>query len=204
MSVSDLQTALTAAGYDTGGVDGMLGPNTYTALIGYTVSGVVGPIFRALGAGLAASFPTYAIDQRLRAAHWIGQAAHETGGFNFLTELGDDAYFAKYDGRVDLGNTQPGDGAQFRGRGLFQITGRANYAKYGTLLSIDLIGNPQQAAEPGIAVQTACLFWNSHNLNPLADANDGLEITRAINGGTNGLDERLAYAAKIKAIWPAN
>ena len=201
MSVADLQTVLGVAGYDPGGADGILGPQTCAALIGYTVQSPVGPVFTALGAGMAASFPTYDITTALRVAHWVGQAAHETGRFVYLTELGNDAYFTKYDGRADLGNTQPGDGARFRGRGLFQITGRANYAKYGSELGIDLIDNPEQAADPGVAVQTACLFWNDHGLNALADADDGTDITKKINGGVNGLAERLAFTARITAIW---
>ncbi len=201
MNVSELQIALNLAGYDPGAIDGGMGARTYAALIGYTVQQPVSPTFSALGAGFAAAFPTYQINTTLRIAHWIGQAAHETGRFAYLTELGNDSYFAKYDGRADLGNTHPGDGARFRGRGLFQITGRANYAKYGAELKIDLVGHPEQAATPNVATATACLFWRDHGLNALADLDDGTGITRKINGGLNGLADRLAYTDRIKAVW---
>ena len=201
MNVSELQIALNLAGYSPGAIDGVLGGGTYAALIGYTVELPVGATFTALGAGFAQYFPSYQINSPLRIAHWIGQAAHETGKFAYLTEIGNDAYFAKYDGRKDLGNTQPGDGARFRGRGLFQITGRANYCKYGAELKIDLIDNPAMAAQPGVATETACLFWDDHNLNVLADADDCTGVTRKINGGVNGLAERQAFTNRIKAVW---
>jgi putative chitinase len=201
MDISELQIALNLAGYDPGPIDGGLGAQTYAALIGYTVEQPINAAFKALGTGFAQSFATYEINSTLRIAHWIGQAAHETGKFVYLTELGGDAYFTKYDGRADLGNTQPGDGARFRGRGLFQITGRANYAKYGADLKIDLVDDPARAADPDVATETACLFWNDHDLNTLADADDGTGITRKINGGVNGLADRLAFTARIKAVW---
>jgi putative chitinase len=203
MGVSDLQAALAAAGYDPGAIDGDLGPRTYAALIGYTVQKPASALFTALAAGMGSACPTYRITTRLRIAHWLGQAAHETGRFQFLTEVGDAAYFARYDGRKDLGNTQPGDGAKYRGRGLFQITGRANYARYGAKLNLDLIDDPAQAADPGVAVRTACLFWDDHALNALADADDCKAVTQTINGGQNGYADRLAFTTRVKAVWPA-
>jgi len=201
MDVSVLQTTLKTDGYDPGPLDGVLGALTYAALIGYTVQLPVSPTFTNLGAGFARYFPTYEIDSPLRISHWIGQAAHETGRFAYLTELGSVAYFAKYDGRADLGNTEPGDGARFRGRGLFQITGRANYTKYGAALNLDLVDNPTLAADPVIATETACLFWQDNKLNALADADNCRAITRKINGGLNGLEERQAFTDRGKAIW---
>jgi len=201
MDVTKLQTTLKTDGYDPGPVDGVLGALTYAALIGYTVRLPVGPIFTNLGAGFAKYFPTYQIDSPLRISHWIGQAAHETGRFAYLTELGSTAYFSKYDGRTDLGNTQPGDGARFRGRGLFQITGRANCANYGAELNLDLVDNPSLAADPVVATETACLFWKDHGLNALADGDDCKSVTRKINGGLNGLADRQAFTDRGKAVW---
>lgn len=90
-------------------------------------------------------------------------------------------------------------GFSYRGRGLIQITGRANYAVYGKLLSLDLLGDPDEAAECGTAAAIAAAFWVAHGLNWLADADDLLTITRRINGGLNGLDDRAAALARAKA-----
>ena len=84
---------------------------------------------------------------------------------------------------------------------MFQITGRANYARYGEALRLDLIAHPEQAAEPDVAVQTACLFWSDHHLNALADADDCRAITARINGGQKGYADRLAYTSRVKAMF---
>ena len=94
-----------------------------------------------------------------------------------------------------LGNTQPGDGKRFKGRGPIQVTGRFNYAKYGALLCVDLVQKPELAAAPEFAFATAGLYWQSNGLNELADAGDFIKITRRINGGTNGLPDRQKYHA---------
>ncbi|MET4634954.1 glycoside hydrolase family 19 protein [Kaistia defluvii] len=149
--------------------------------------------------------PDYGITTPLRLAHFLAQAAHETAGFKTLVEYGSTAYFDKrYGPQTDvgktLGNTQPGDGARFRGRGIFQCTGRFNYAKYGKLIGVDLIANPGQAANVANSVRIACEYWKAKGLNALADANNIEAITRKINGGTNGLKDRKAYLEKARAI----
>lgn len=104
-------------------------------------------------------------------------------------------------GATNLGNTQPGDGWKFRGRGLMQITGRANYAACGKALGIDLLASPELLEQPATAARAAAWFWTSRGLNALADADDIAGITRKINGGTNGLDDRRArYARAIKVL----
>lgn len=103
-----------------------------------------------------------------------------------------------YGGR--MGNTQPGDGFRFRGRGLLMITGRDNYAHYGALLGLPLIEDPDLAGEPVIAPRIAAAFWHAHGLNDLADADDLEGITRAINGGLTGLADRKAAVARAKTI----
>jgi predicted chitinase len=90
-------------------------------------------------------------------AYILATAQHETDRFNTLYEYGDEAYFSRYDGRGDLGNTQPGDGFRFRGRGFVQITGRANYQKFQTKLKIDFVGNPDLAANPDFAAAIAII-----------------------------------------------
>ena len=102
-----------------------------------------------------------------------------------------------------LGNTEPGDGKRFKGRGPIQITGRSNYAKYGGLLGRDLVAEPALAAAPELAFATAGLFWQSNGLNELADTDDFVKITRRINGGTNGLADRQMYYARARAVLAA-
>ena len=134
--------------------------------------------------------PEYGITSLLRMDHFLGQAAEESAGFATLTEY---ASGREYEWRRDLGNTQAGDGVRYKGRGIFQLTGRANYARMSLILGIDLINNPELAATADIAVRVACEYWKTHGLSALAD-NDDLEgITRRINGGLNGLADRTLY-----------
>jgi putative chitinase len=102
-------------------------------------------------------------------------------------------------GRTHLGNTQPGDGWRFRGRGLIQITGRANYRACGAGLGIDLEAAPETLEAPLYAALSAGWYWHTRNLNRLADAADMHTITRRINGGTHGLADRLALYRSAQA-----
>jgi putative chitinase len=147
-------------------------------------------------APLADACREYGIDTPARAAAFIAQLAHESGSFKFVREL---ASGDAYEGRKDLGNTQPGDGRRFKGRGLIQITGRANYAKAGEALELDLIQDPALLEQPGPACRSAGWFWSTRNLNALADGQDFERITRRINGGLNGYADRLAYYERAKA-----
>jgi putative chitinase len=139
-----------------------------------------------------------------RQAAFLAQIAHETGGFQWFRELGPDSYFMRYDGRRDLGNTRPGDGLRYKGRGFIQITGRNNYQKAGEVLGLDLLNNPQQAETPEVGARIAVWYWESHGLNALADqATDEafVTITRRINGGVNGLADRQTYYARAKQVF---
>jgi hypothetical protein len=102
-----------------------------------------------------------------------------------------------------LGNTQPGDGFRYRGRGPIQITGRFNYQRFGELLGVDLVGNPDLAATPQFAFSTAGVFWKVNGLNELADVQDFITITRRINGGLNGLADRQKYYEIAKSVLAA-
>ncbi len=139
----------------------------------------------------------YDITTDLRMCHFLAQAAHESAHFMTLEEY---ASGLAYEGRADLGNTQPGDGVRYKGRGIFQLTGRANYITYGKKLGLDLVNHPELASTPEVSVRVALEYWKSKNLNALADADDIMTITRRINGGTNGLDDRKAYLAKITKL----
>jgi putative chitinase len=104
-----------------------------------------------------------------------------------------------YAGR--MGNTEPGDGWKYRGRGLFQVTGRANYAACGDALGLDLIRQPELLEKPQHACMSAAWFWASRGLNTLADAGQFDKITQLINGGQNGAADRKAlYARALKVL----
>ncbi|ATB36283.1 hypothetical protein CYFUS_001697 [Cystobacter fuscus] len=132
-----------------------------------------------------------------RAAAFLAQLAHESGELRYFEEL---ASGAAYEGRADLGNTQPGDGVRYKGRGPIQLTGRANYRAAGTALGLDLEGSPARVATPAVGFRTAAWYWRSRGLNELADAGRFDDITRRVNGGLNGKAERDAYHAKARAV----
>lgn len=145
----------------------------------------------------------YGIDSMLRTAAFVAQLAHESGEFRWMEEIwGPTDAQRRYEPVTDLskrlGNTEPGDGKRFKGRGPIQLTGRANYQRFGGLLGIDLAGAPEQAAAPEAAFRVAALFWKNRGLNELADAQDFREITRRINGGFNGLSDRQKYFDRAK------
>jgi putative chitinase len=142
----------------------------------------------------------YEINTILRISHFIAQVAHESGSFNYCVEI---ASGKAYEERKDLGNTSKGDGIKYKGRGLIQITGKSNYKE----VSLDLFGNdsllknPEMLEQPPYAVESACWFWRKHNLNILADNSDVKTITKIINGGYNGLDNRiLLFNRALKVI----
>lgn len=134
-----------------------------------------------------------------RVCHFLAQAAHESDQFKTLNEYwGPTPAQARYEGRADLGNTVKGDGSLFRGRGIFQLTGRDNYKRIGAAIGVDLITDPTIAATGKISVMTAVEFWTSKGLNALADKDDVVAITKKINGGKNGLDDRIAKLARVR------
>ena len=142
--------------------------------------------------------PKWGITTPQREAMFIAQVMLESGEFRYLAELGGDKYLAYLDtGKVAkrLGNTPEadGDGQFYKGRGLIQITGKDNYRKCGQGLELPLLKSPELLEMPRHAVASACWFWQSHSLNKHADINAITACSIAINGGSNGLDERRAY-----------
>lgn len=131
-----------------------------------------------------------------RKAQFIAQLAHESGGFMYDEEI---ASGAAYEGRADLGNTQPGDGERFKGRGFIQVTGRANYEAAGKALGLDLVNHPELASLPQNASRIAAWYWSSRDINQIADRGDVVGVTQAINGGENGLADRQAYYARAQS-----
>jgi putative chitinase len=177
-------------------------------------------------APLEETFAKYDISTPVRQACFIGQCAHESGNFKTLQEnlnysaeglmktwpsrfpnLEYASQYARnpakiagkvYNGR--LGNTSEEEAAKFLGRGLIQLTGKENYANCGTALGIDLVGNPTLLIEPKYAVLSAGWFWNKKGLNSLADTSDIETMTKRINGGLIGLEDRKAKIAKTLSI----
>jgi putative chitinase len=143
---------------------------------------------------LLASMRKFAIDTPARAAAFLAQVAHESGGFRYLKEIwGPTPAQLRYEGRVDLGNTEPGDGKRFMGRAFIQVTGRSNYKMVGDALGIDLINHPETLELPRVAAEASAWWWASRKLNVLADHDDDESfelITRRINGGLNGFEDR--------------
>jgi putative chitinase len=174
--------------------DGIAGRSTFTLLfkkLGATID-------RAQELALAAvvHFPAYGImDSEQRLAHFMAQLVHESGSFRYMEEI---ASGQAYEGRANLGNTEPGDGKRFKGRGPIQVTGRANYRTFGRKIGIDIERHPEIAGIPSIGLHLALEYWKDRKLNERADADDVLGITKRINGGTNGLEDRKAHLAKIK------
>ena len=149
----------------------------------------------------------FQINTRLRIAAFIAQVGHESGQFRYVRELGGDQYLSKYDTGTlakRLGNTPEadGDGQKYRGRGLIQVTGRDNYYACSKALFGDdrLLRTPELLEQAEWACKSAAWYWNSRNLNALADAGDMNGLTRRINGGLNGLAERLELYDRAKKV----
>ena len=154
---------------------------------------------------LNAAMAEFEIDNLLRTAAFIAQLAHESGEFNFMEEIwGPTAAQNRYEPpsslATSLGNKAPGDGKRFKGRGPIQLTGRAIYLTFGTILGVDLIALPESAAAPEITFRIAGLYWKRKGLNQLADAENFTEITRRINGGQNGAEARLRFYERAKLV----
>lgn len=140
------------------------------------------------------------INTPLRRVHFLAQIGHESAELRFRAEI---ASGDAYEGRSDLGNTQPGDGRRFKGRGLIQLTGRANYSAYGRAIGreAEILAHPELIeTDPVLCVDVAGWFWGTHNLNALADADDLNTITKRINGGLNGLGDRTRLLTRAKSL----
>lgn len=146
-----------------------------------------GAIIQAIEPHFADTLEKYGIDTLFRVAHFTGQICEESDQFCTTEEY---ASGEAYEGRRDLGNIHSGDGVRYKGRGLIQLTGLVNYELYGPMIGLNLVAHPEAAAGPVTALQLACLYWVHNRLNFLADLDHVEEITRKINGGLNGLEER--------------
>ena len=158
-------------------------------------------------AHLAEACRLYDIDTPARQAAFLAQIAHESGTLRWCREIwGPTPAQSRYEGRADLGNTRPGDGRRYCGRGLIQTTGRANYQQARDKLRRmvdgvpDFEATPEELERPRWAALSAAEYWASHGCNALADAGDFERITRRINGGLNGHDDRKARWERAKAV----
>lgn len=160
------------------------------------------PRIAAFFSPLLAAMEEFEINTPVRQAAFLAQIGHESGQLRYVREL---ASGEDYEGRKDLGNTQRGDGVRFKGRGLIQITGRANYLQCSRALFGDdrLLQSPELLEDPVQACRSAAWFWQSRRLNELADG--GMKefgfITRKINGGTNGISDRLVLYRKALEVF---
>ncbi|MFZ5961629.1 peptidoglycan-binding protein [Thalassococcus sp. BH17M4-6] len=152
-------------------------------------------IVAAIGDHLTSVLDSYDINTRLRIAHFMGQVTHECAGFRTTEEF---ASGAAYEGREDLGNIHRGDGKRYKGRGLIQLTGRANYRRIGGKLNLPLEDDPEVAGEPLTSLRIACEYWKDRKINDPCDDDDLIEVTRRVNGGRNGLEDRRNFYRKAK------
>lgn len=154
--------------------------------------------------GISQTMAQREINTPLRQAHFLAQIGHESGELRFREEV---ATGQAYEGRADLGNNQPGDGRRFKGRGLIQLTGRANYTDYGRAIQreAELLARPELVSvDITLCVDVAGWFWNKRGLNALADKDDVLQITKRINGGLNGIDDRRRLLMRAKSLLGVN
>lgn len=178
-------------------VGGSLGVRVWTGQNGVTAGQLcqIMPNLKAeraleLLAPLNLAMREFTIDTPLRRAAFLAQLAHESGELRWFEEL---ASGEAYENRKDLGNTQPGDGKRYKGRGPLQLTGRANYRDAGRALGIDLELKPELAADPAVGFRVAGWFWCHKQLNRFADVRDLEAITHRVNGGLRGLEQRRQY-----------
>ena len=148
---------------------------------------------------------TFKIDTTIRQCHFLAQIAQESGSLNYVEEI---ASGEQYEFRKDLGNTEKGDGIKYKGRGLIQLTGRANYQRFQDWLTlnghdVDIMNHPEVLEQKEYAALVAGWFWDVRNINVFADRDNVVSVTKKVNGGRNGLDERTNYlnSAKLALGW---
>lgn len=146
---------------------------------------------------LADAMDRFRINTPQRVAMFVAQIAHESGELRYVREL---ASGTAYEGRLDLGNDHPGDGVLYKGRGLIQITGKANYRRCGEGLGLPLVARPELLEVPQNAAASAAWFWFDRTLNRYADTDYFGACTQSINGRFNGLDARIGYWLRARKV----
>lgn len=144
---------------------------------------------------LILAFHEYNINTNARIRMFLANVAVESGSLRYVKEI---ASGINYEGRKDLGNTQPGDGPKYKGRGLLQITGRANYLQCSKALGVDVIQSPELLEQPIYAAESAGWFWQNHGLNDLADQNNFFLVCARINGINKVTKEPNGYPERVR------
>ena len=225
MDTRQIQSRLRAKGYDLI-VDGVIGPKTYAALLSFVGMQRRCTMHDDLGRAANAHFVAHKIDTPLRLTHFLAQSCVETRGFTVLVEnlnysakrltevwparfpnIAAAAPFAHspealanktYGGR--FGNNAAGDGWKYRGRGTKQTTFKDNYAEVEKFTGLPVVDQPDMLAEPDTGMRAGCIYWRERDCAALADADNILAITRRVNGGTNGLQLRIAARNRAAQI----
>ena len=142
------------------------------------------------------------INTPLRWCHYLAQIAHESAELRYSEEIASGKAYDTGKLAIKLGNTPEadGDGQKYKGRGLIQVTGRANYEAYKQYCGFDVVKQPELLAKPVGAIRSSMWFWKSKGLNELADRDEFVAITKCINGGTNGIEDRRKYLARAKKV----
>jgi putative chitinase len=226
IDVTRLQQRLADAGFYRSIVDGLLGKRTYSALFSFVARRELGDAGLGIGDGCVAFMPAAGIDSGLRLAHFLAQTATETGAFKFLEEnlnysasrmmavfpsrfpnvaataglVNNPRAFALkvYSNRLGNGPPSSGDGFTYRGRGLIQLTGRANYQARADETGLPLVAHPEMVSDPKTSVQVACLYWTSREINGPADADNLREVRRRVQGGAVGLADAAIFLTRAK------
>ena len=148
---------------------------------------------------LNACLHQFGITTKARLRHFLSQTAHESGGGRYKKEL---ASGWDYEGREDLGNKQPGDGPRFKGAGYIQLTGRANYQAFANFIHDPLVMQGADYVAEKYPFTSAGFWWTNNKMNEFCDSEpDVLSVTKIVNGGTNGLEDREMYYRRcLKAI----
>ena len=223
-----IQQRLADAGWYHDPVDGGFGKRSFCALFSCVARRELGDRGLAIGAACVPAFRDAQLTTPLRIAHFISQTATETGAFKTLSE--DLNYSAKglmrvwpkrfptlaatdgfvmnaqalankvYADRLGNGDAASGDGWKYRGRGLIQLTGRANYAQREAETAIPLVATPELASDPATSVKIACLYWAARGINAAADADDIKRVRKLVNGGDHGIDDAKLYLKRAKAM----
>ena len=202
-SLSGAQQALASQGRYSGAIDGIMGPATMAGLL-MCGAGTLTPtkVIAAIAPALVAVMPLAELSTPLRICHFLAQATEETAGWTTLVEDAGPTYCARYDDRADLGNSEPGDGYAYRGRGPLQLTGRGGYTKIGGQIGVDLVGHPDLLlTDMTLSARSAAQYWINAGANQWADVDNIARVTRLINGGLNGLPARTDDLRRLKGLW---
>lgn len=146
---------------------------------------------------LTEAMEEFSINTRLRQAAFLAMIAHESGSLKYVKEL---ASGHAYEGRDDLGNTEPGDGVRFKGRGLIQVTGRHWYERAAFDLDLDCVEHPELLETPENACRVSAWWWSVNKVNAIADTGDIRRVTKKVNGGYTGLAERTMFYERAKEV----